>query len=175
MLRLARLEHGPRPSGVCNAVVEGGADGAFFVSEMRLHDRGEAIELASQFGKALRWSGLPLKDQDTDLTQDRGYRRVVAGQVPDRRGKVWPGIEQLSEHAVVFAPVMRGQGRAERQAVDLQTGNHVLIPAQCFPDPGEFIPQLLVGTPELQAERRSPLRVVGSHAGLVLSFLRLHA
>jgi hypothetical protein len=56
-------------------VVEGGADGAFFVSEVRLHDRG-----------------------------------VVVDQVPDRRGKVWPGIEQLREHAVVFAQVMRGQG-----------------------------------------------------------------
>ena len=41
MLRLARPEHGPRPFGVWRAVVEGGADGAFFVPEMRLHDRGE--------------------------------------------------------------------------------------------------------------------------------------
>ena len=47
----------------------------------------------------------------------------------------------------------------------MQPGNHVLIPAQCFADPGQFISQLLVGTPELQAERRSPLRVVGGHAG----------
>jgi hypothetical protein len=110
MLRLARLEHGPRPSGVWHAVVEGGADGAFFVSEMRLHDRGEAIDFAPQSRKALRWSGLPRKGQGPDLMQDRGYRGVVVDQVPDRRGKVWPGIEQLGEHAVVFALVMRGQG-----------------------------------------------------------------
>src|ERR1017187_9386590 len=84
--------------------------GAFFVSEMRLHDRGEAIELASQFREALRWSGLPVKGQGPDLMQDRGYRGVIAGQVPDRRGQVWPGIEQLCEHAVVFAPVTRCQG-----------------------------------------------------------------
>jgi hypothetical protein len=77
---------------------------------MRLHDRGEAINFALQFRKALRWSGLPLKGQGTDLTQDRGYRGVVVDQVPDRRGKVWPGIEQLCEQAVVFAQVMRGQG-----------------------------------------------------------------
>ena len=110
MLRIAWLEHGPRPSGIWHAVVEGGADGAFFVSEMRLHDRGETIEFASQFRKALRWSGLPLKGQGPDLMQDRGYRGVVVDQVPDRRGQVWPGIEQLGEHAVVFAPVMRCQG-----------------------------------------------------------------
>jgi hypothetical protein len=110
MLGLAWPEHGSRPSGVWHAVVEGGADGAFFVSEMRLHDRGEAIELTSQFRKALRWSGLAQKGQGPDLMQDRGYRGVVAGQVPDRRGQVWPGIEQLCEHAVLFAPVMRCQG-----------------------------------------------------------------
>src|ERR1039457_225883 len=120
MLRLAWPEHGPRPSGAWHAMVEGGADGAFFVSEMRLHDRGEAIELTSQLRKALRWSGLPHKGQGPDLMQDRGYRGVIAGQVPDRRGQVWPGIEQLCEHACVFAPVTRCQGCAERQAVDLQ-------------------------------------------------------
>ena len=59
--------------------------------------------------------------------------------------------------------------------MDLQPGNYVLIPAQCFPDPGEFISQLLVGTPELQAEHRSSLRVVGGHAAVVPSFPRLHA
>ena len=50
------------------------------------------------------------KGRGTDLMQDRGYRDVVVDPVPDRRGKVWPGIEQLREHAVVLAPVMRCQG-----------------------------------------------------------------
>ncbi len=77
---------------------------------MRLHDRGEAIDFASQFRKALHCSGLPLEGQGTDLTQDRDYRGVVVDQVPDRRGKAWPGIEQLCKQAVVFAQVMRGQG-----------------------------------------------------------------
>ena len=87
MLRLAWPEHELRPSGVWHAVVEGGADGAFFVSEMRLYDRCEAIELASQCRKALRWSGLPPKGRGLDLMQDRGYRGVVADQVPDRRAR----------------------------------------------------------------------------------------
>jgi hypothetical protein len=160
-------EYGLCPSCVRDAVVKGGADGAFFVSEMRLCDRCEAIEFASQCRKALRWSGLAQKGQGLDLMQDRGYRGVVTGEVPDCRGKVWPGIEQLCEHAVVFAPVMGGQGGAERQAVLLQPGLHVLIAVQCFPDPGEFISQVLVGSPELLAECRSPLGVVCSHAAVI--------
>ena len=61
MLRLAGPEHGSRPSGVWHAVVEGGADGAFFVPEMRLHDRGEAIELASQPGRLCAGAVFPAR------------------------------------------------------------------------------------------------------------------
>jgi len=53
-----------------------------------------------------------------DLDQYRGYSGVVFDQVLDRGRKIWPCIEQIPEHAVVLARVMRSQRRAERQAVD---------------------------------------------------------
>lgn len=142
---------------------------------MRLCDRGEAIEFTSQPRKILRRSRLRLRGQGPDLQQYRGYRGVVIDQVLDRRGKVWPSIEQFSEHAVVFAHMMRCQGRAERQAVGLQPGFHVVILAEFPADPGELVSQVLVGLPQLPAKCYGSLAVVGGHGDVVPFVPRLHA
>ena len=137
---------------------------------MRFHDRGEAVELAPQSWEPFRGSRLRLAGQAPYLGQDRGYRGVVLHQLPDRGRKVWPGIPQRREHAVVLAQVMRCQGRAERQAVNLKVPLWVLPVAESFADPGELVSQVLMGLPQLPAERRGPLMVMGNHEGVVPSF-----
>jgi hypothetical protein len=77
---------------------------------MRFHDRGEAVQFASQSRQILRRSQLPFCSQSPNLPHDHGYRGVVAGQLPDRGRQVWPGAEQVGEDAVVFACMVRRQG-----------------------------------------------------------------
>jgi hypothetical protein len=142
---------------------------------MRLGNRGEAIQLTPQSGQALRWSCHGLVGQCLDPEQDRGYRGVVTDQVPNSGRKVGSRIDQCCEHAPVLAPVMHGQGRAEHQAVGLQTGRHVLTAAELLPDPGELAPEVLMSFAQLPAERHGSLMVAGGHVVAVPFASRLHA
>jgi hypothetical protein len=64
---------------------------------------------------------------------------------------------------------MRCQGRAEGQAANRELGFRVLNPAELAADPGELVSQVLVGLPQLPAERHGPLAVVGGHEAWSLS------
>lgn len=106
---------------------------------MRLSDRGEAIELTSQRRETLRWSRARLRSQSSDPEHYGCYRGMVIDQVLDRARKIRPSADQFFEQALVFAHVMRCQGRAECQAVQPQVAFRLLNGAGFFSDPGELV------------------------------------
>ena len=138
---------------------------------MRFCDRGEPVKLCAQSRKAVRWCCPRPRGQGPELAQYRGHRCVVLYQLLDRWGKVWPRIEKVCEHPVVFAGMMPCQGRAESQAVDRQGCRRLLVTAKLTADSGKLVSQLLMDLLQLPAECYGSLVFASGHQEMI-SFRR---
>jgi len=84
---------------------------------------------------------------------------------------MWPTQERPPSRLhldVIVDDLDAAEAGSDRSRCDPNIRTTPVRPSGCFPDPGEFIFQLLVGTPQLQAEHRGPpaLSLV-AHAGAV--------
>ncbi len=171
------FENGGCPAGVLNPVIDGVANGALLVPEVRLHDRCQAAELSPDHLPASRRRAGRLAGKISNAGQDACDHLMVFSQLPHGVPKIGPDPQQLSEQAGVLTMVMCRQCRAEGQTVryqpprpapsqDLPAGRAVAAEQLHAPEraDGSMPPR---GRPLERPPKRDPFRSRASMPGAV--------
>jgi hypothetical protein len=130
---------------------------------MRLHDRRKPVQFALERRQRRAARSPRALGERGDPFQDRADHLVVFDQLVDLTGEIGPGLRDLGEHAGVFAPVVRCQRRAERQAMGCQCVGIGLGSPQVRLEPAHAPTELLMGPGQLDAERDRTVGVVSCH------------
>lgn len=160
------FENGGCPAGVLDPVIDGAADSALLVAEVRLHDRCQAAELSPDHLPASGRGTGRLAGKISNAGQDACDHLMVFSQLPHDVPKIGPDSQQLSEQAGILTLVMCRQCRAEGQAVRQQAAPGLRRARICL-QIVQLLPKSCMRLGELTAPCRHAASVLSGHQNAV--------